>query len=247
MEQTLVFEDSLIKKISNMTIFDQFAQTIFVDDKQGTIEVQSYTRESNIIKYVSTEISYFLKNHRIISKKLNSKSIIISDLMESSTISVDKSICKCVSSDLNKLFIQELSRFEKTEHHTFNLYKQNFLSKIFNPKTKEDLINKFLEISNGMSWAIVPYNLINIFFESEKLELSKEDNEKIIFHLGTMEKIHIYINPDDESGKIFFGNFDSMIILANKYMNIYENSNGVNYNFEYLFIEQAPIKSLQVI
>jgi len=62
-----------------------------------------------------------------------------------------------------------------------------------------------------------------------------------------MEKIHIYINPDDKSGKIFFGNFDSMIILANKYMNIYENSNGVNYNFEYLFIEQAPIKSLQVI
>ena len=29
-------------------------------------------------------------------------------------------------------------------------------------------------------------------------------------------------------------------------MNIFENNQGVNYNFEYLFLEQGLIKSLEV-
>jgi hypothetical protein len=247
MEQTLTSDETLESKISKMTIFDQFAQTIFVEHNHGMIEVESSYRESNTIKFIRTEISYNLKNHRVISKHLHKNSILISDLMDGSTISVDKSICKCVSGDLNKLFIQELNRFQKTEEHTFNLFKQNFFQKLWRPNTEIDLINKFIEISQGMSWAIIPYNLSNIFYKSDKLNLSKEDNQKLIYHLGEMEHIHLYVNPDDVSGKIFFGNFDSMIILANKNMNIYESPQGMNYNFEYLFIEQSPIKSLQVI
>jgi len=167
--------------------------------------------------------------------------------MDGSTISVDKSICRCVSSDLNKLFIQELTRFQKTEEHTFKLYNQNFIRRFLKPHTESDLIEKFIEVSNGMSWAIIPYNLSNIFYKSNKLELSQEENQKIIYHLGKIQDIHLYINPDDTSGRIFFGNFNSLIILANKYMNIFETTHGMSYNFEYLFIEQSPIKSLQVI
>lgn len=247
MEQTLEFEEALISKISKMTIFDQFAQTIFVDSNRGVIEMENSYREMNSIKFVRTEIAYELKNHRVISKRIHSHSIVISDLMDGSTISIDKSICKCVSSDLNKLFIQELNRFENTENHKFNLYKQNIIQRIFRPNTNTDLIDKFIEIGDGSSWAIVPYNLLHIFYETDKLDLTKDDNEKIIYHLGKIGDIEVYINPDDNSGKIFFGKFDSMIILANKYMNIFENNQGVNYNFEYLFIEQSPIKSLKVI
>ena len=247
MVQTLTSEESLVSKISRMTIFDQFAQTIFVDQKQGIIEIENSYRESNTIKFIRTEIVYELKNHRVISKHLHSSSVVISDLMDGATISVDKSICKCVSSDLNKLFIQELNRFEKTEEHKFNLYSQNFIQKIFRPNSNSDLIDKFIEISNGYSWAIVPYNLVSIFYSTDKLDLTKDDNEKIIYHLGKIEGVDIYINPDDNSGKVFFGKFDSMIILANKFMNIFENNQGMNYNFEYLLIEQSPIKSLQVI
>lgn len=247
MVQTLTSDDTLLSRISGMTIFDQFAQTIFVEHNQGMIEVENSYRESNTIKFIRTEISYNLKNHRVISKNLHNKSILISDLTEGSTISVNKSICKCVSSDLNKLFIQELNRFQKTEEFTYNLFSQNFLQKLWKPNTEIGLLNKFSEISKDMSWAIIPYNLSSIFYESNRLELSKEENQKLIYHLGIMDQTHIYVNPDDNSGKIFFGNFDSMIILANKYMNIYESPQGINYNFEYLFIEQSPIKSLQII
>jgi hypothetical protein len=247
MEQTLTFEETLISRISKMTIFDQFAQTIFVDHNHGVIEVENSFREMNTIKFIRTEIAYELKGHRVISKKMKFNDIVISDLMEGSTISVDKSICKCVSSDLNKLFIQELNRFEKTEQHKFRLFDQNFIQKIFIPNKNVDLIQKFLEVSNGMSWAIIPYKLSNIFYQSEKLELNKDENEKLIYHLGKIENTNIYINPDDQSGKIFFGNFDSMIILAKNDMNIFDNDQGRNYNFEYLFIEQSPIKSLDVI
>jgi hypothetical protein len=76
--------------------------------------------------------------------------------------------------------------------------------------------------------------------------LCKEENDKLIYHLGTIGNIDVYINPDDISGKIFFGNYNSIIILANKYMNIFENNQGVNYNFEYLFLEQGLVKSLEV-
>jgi hypothetical protein len=79
------------------------------------------------------------------------------------------------------------------------------------------------------------------------MKIHKEENEKIIFHLWSIEKIDIYVNPNDESGKIFYGNFDSIIILANKYMNIVDTDLGTSYNFEYLFVEQGLINSLQVI
>ena len=246
MVQTLIYEDHLVSKISKMTIFDQFAQTIFVDSKQGFIEVEKSFRELNTIKFVRTEIAFELKNHKVVHKKLESNSIIISELMEGSTIVVDKSICRCVSSDLNKLFIQELNRFYSTKKFEFNLFNQSILNKLFKPSTKEDLIDKVLEIGKDMSWAIVPYNLLHIFYDSDRLEFNKDENEKIIYHLGNLNNLEIFINPDDNSGKIFFGNFESIIILANKYMNVYENKQGINYNFEYLFLEQGTIKSLQV-
>jgi len=247
MEQTLTFEDSLVSRISRMTIFDQFAQTIFVEEKRGKIEIENSFREMDSIKFVNTEISYELKNHRVISKILHHSNILISDLMDVSTISVDKSVCKCVSSDLNKLFIQELGRFENIEEHKYNLYSQNIFNKLFYPHNMFGLINKFKEVGKEMSWAIIPYNLVNIFYGSGLLEASEEDNEKLIYNLGTIGHINIYVNPDDNSGKIYFGNFNSIIILANRYMNIFENPQGINYNFEYLFLEQGPIKSLQVI
>ena len=246
MEQTLVYEDVLVSRISKMTIFDQFAQTIFVEDAQGILEIEKSFRELNTIKFVRTEIAYELKTHRVISKKLNSHNIVISDIMDKSTISVDKSICKCVSTDLNKLLIQELNSFNGLVNNEFNLYSQGLFKKLFFKSTEKELIEKFTQVGENMSWAIVPYNLLHIFFESEKLELCKDENEKIIYHLGKIENIDIYINPDDVSGKIFFGNFNSILILANKFMNLYENSQGTNYNFQYLFIEQGPIKTLQV-
>jgi hypothetical protein len=211
------------------------------------VEIEKSYRVENVLKFIRTEIAYNLKNHRVISKKLNSANLLISDLTEGSTIQVDKSICRCVSSNLNKLFIRELNRFQDSESFEFNLNSQNIFKKYLNPNTKEDLVKKFLQISKEMTWAIIPYNLQSIFFESEKLQLSKEDNEKIIYKLGTLENVDIYVNPDDESGKIFFGNYDSIIILANKNMKVFENNQGTNYNFEYLFIEQGKIKSLQVI
>ncbi len=48
MEQTSIFDETLVSRISNMTIFDQFAQTIFVEHNTGMIEVESSYRESNI-------------------------------------------------------------------------------------------------------------------------------------------------------------------------------------------------------
>jgi hypothetical protein len=246
MEQTLVFEDSLINRISKLTIFDQFAQTIFVEDSHGVLEVEKSYRESNTIKFIRTEIAYQLKTHKVISKKLHSNCLIISDIMDKSTISVDKSICKCVSSNLNKLLIQELKGFKESIESEFNLFSQNIFQKIFSKNTNDGLIEKFIKFGEGTSWAIIPYNLLHIFYNSSKLELNKEDNDKIIYHLGKIENIDIYVNPDDESGKIFYGNFDSILILANKYVDIVENNQGTNYNFQYLFIEQGPIKSLQV-
>lgn len=247
MEQTLTSDtEALVGRISKMTIFEQFAQTFFVDDKIGVIEIQNTFREKESHKFVKTEISYELKNHRIISKNINSSNIIISDLTESSTITIDKSICRCVSSDLNKLFIQELSRFEKIQKYEFNFFNQNIFKRLFFPNKHQDLINKFKEVGENMSWAIIPYKLLPQLYKSEELKLSKEDNEKLIYNLGSLNHIEIYVNPDDDSNKIYFGNYESIIILANKNMNIFENNQGMNYNIEYLFIENGLIKSLQI-
>jgi hypothetical protein len=248
MEQTLVYnqEETLVRKISDLTVFDQFAQTFFVEENQGVFEIENSHRESNTLKFIRTEIAYKLKDHRVIVKRLHDHNIIISDLLEKSTISIGKSVCRCVSSDLNKLFIQELDRFSNIESYDFNFFSQNIFQRILFPKTKSDLINYFIKLSEGMTWAIIPYNLLHIFFESDKLIINKDDNDKIIFHLGSIERCEIYVNPDDESGKIYYGNYDSILILANKNMKIYENIQGMNYHFEYLFLEQGKIKSLQV-
>jgi hypothetical protein len=144
------------------------------------------------------------------------------------------------------LFIQELGRFNKIVKDEYRLFNQSFLKKLFRPNTNTSLVEKFIEFGKDMSWAIVPYNLLHIFYDSEKLNFMKDENEKIIYHLGSIAHIDVYINPDDESGEIFFGNYESLIILANKYMDIYETNQGVNYNFQYLFIQQGEIRSLKV-
>jgi hypothetical protein len=249
MVQTLISEekDSLLSRISNLTIFEQFSQTVFVDSTTGVIEVSNTYRESNTIKFITTEIAYELKNHRIISKKLSSSNLIISDLSQPSTIQIDKSICKCVSSDLNKLFIKELQNFKMIEDFKFNLLSQGFFKKLFKPNNNQKLFETFKEIGKDMTWAIIPYKLLPIFYSCEDLELSKEENEKIIYHLGKINNIDIFINPNDESSKIYFGKFDSIIIVANNFINIFDDERGRNYNFEYLFIEHDKIKSLEVI
>jgi len=253
MEPTLVsnFDKTgfkfLVKRISKLSIFDQFAQTLFVDHTNGLLEVEKSYRESNILKFVRTEIAYQLKNHRIISKNLKSNNIIISDLTECSTITVDKSICRSVSSNLNKLFIRELESFQDVERHKFNLYSQNIFKKYFFPNTDKKLIDKVIELGDSMSWVIIPYKLLNTFYNSDQIELHKEEGHKIIFRLGDVGNLHIFVNPDEKSGKIYFGNFDSIIIVANKELKITPIENETTYDFEYLFIEEGPIKILEVI
>jgi regulatory protein YycH of two-component signal transduction system YycFG len=78
----------------------------------------------------------------------------------------------------------------------------------------------------------------------------KEDS--LIFNVGKLDEIQVYLNPDEDESVVYFGNYDSTTILINK--NIQDEDlkicslfkEGRSLIVEYLFLETGRTKLLKV-
>lgn len=243
-------KDVLIKKISNQTVMNQLVNTIYVDDSIGNIDITSTQKEKNLIRSTTKKIDYKLKSHRIIVKKRSDESdIIISDLPYSDTIKRDKSICSCISSDFNKVFISELNSFKNIERGSFNFSKYNFFKKIFLSNRIDKLVDYILNFGKGCSWVIIPTSLFNTIRKSDRFREYKIESESIIYKIGNFDNLSVYINPNETESVAYFGNYDSITILINRNIKIDKVNNlGMTSTLviDYLFLESGVSKSLLV-
>lgn len=245
-------EIDLLQKVCNLTVINQLVETHYVEKSVGQIEVSKTIKEKDLVRNIVEKIDYKLKQHRLIIKKHKHSSIIISDLPSSKTISSDRSTCECVSSDINNIFINELRSFKNIQNFEFDFFKQKFFKRIFNPNTDDKLIDKIIEVGKDCSWMIVPVFIYDIIRDSEWFSESIIKQDSLIFNVGKLSDIQVYINPDEFESAIYFGNYDSTSILINK--NIGEEESKICSLYkeekyivvEYLFLETGKTKVLRV-
>jgi hypothetical protein len=253
MPNTIIFKEQLINKISDLTVIDQLVETIYVDKSIGQIDIQKTVKENDTLINFSEKIDFKLKSHRIIIKNSNGNNIVISDAPKSKTILCDISICKCISSDIDQIFISEIKSFRNTQKYTYNFYNQNILKKIINPNKKSDLIDKILSTGLDCSWVIIPEFIFNILKTSRLFTGNNLKSESSIYNAGCIGNLSVYVNPEENESMLYFGNYDSVCILINrdikeesiKKLSFYKS--GKVISVDYLFLERGITKSLHII
>jgi hypothetical protein len=133
---TVLQQETLVDRISKLTVIDQIVETIWVDDPIGQIEINKTIKDGDIVKNISETVNYKLKSHRLIVKKNNKKhnQVVISDLPKSQTLCNNRETYQCLSSDINRIFISELKSFKSTQKYSYKYFSQNFFSKLIFPK-----------------------------------------------------------------------------------------------------------------
>ena len=79
-------KESLLERITHLTVLIELVETIWVDSSKGQIEVSNIIKKGDDIDYTTNVIEYKLKSHRLIVKNSNNDSIVISDLPRHKTI-----------------------------------------------------------------------------------------------------------------------------------------------------------------
>ena len=248
-------QKNILEHISSLTVINQLVETIYVNSSSGEIEVSKTVKEDDAFKHTSEKIRYKLKSHRFIVKchKVDQSTIVISDRSSRNhnTIS-NKPVHKCMSTDINGIFISELESFKNLQKFNYNFFKRNMLMKLMSPKRDHHLIDHIIEIGSDCSWTIVPIFIFDIIKDSELFESSNIESESLIYNAGKIEGINIYVNPEEERSIIYFGNYDSITIIINR--NIKEEDikttsflkEGKIMYIDYTFLESGLTKSLTI-
>jgi len=246
--------DSLLKRISSLTVINQLVETIYVDDSIGQIEVDKTIKDNNVVRHIVEKLDYKLKSHRLIIKshKGNEDSIIISDLLNTPTISSNKPICHCVSSDINNIFTSEIKSFKNTQKFKYKFFNQGLFKKIFKKNTEHNLVDHILDLGKDCSWIIMPPFILDIIKDSEWFDANNYISESLIYNSGKLSDMNVYVNPNEDESVVYFGNYDSISIIINK--NIKEDvlktasfyKEGKSIVVDYLFLETGVTKYLLV-
>jgi hypothetical protein len=248
-------QTSIVKQITNLSVFKKLMETILVDKSEGSIVVTEVVKDNNIIKQISNKIDFKLKSTRLIVKTNDQElhNVIITDLPSDQTIFTNKPICDCATRNVNTIFSNELENLKNTELHKINYFKQNFFSKIFRRMSNSKLEKEIDRLSEKSSWMIISENLM---CEFKKFKLFTENNtepDKFIHLVGKFGEVNVFVNPNEKKTKIYFGNYDSLTLIANENVSTEKVKclsqtypNSVEVKIDFLFIENKPLKCLDI-
>jgi hypothetical protein len=250
MQTEALNKESLIQRITDLTVLNRLVETIWVDSSQGQIETTNVVKEGDDVKNLIDIINFKLKSHRLIVKNRKGDNIVISDLPRPKTISKNKPVCICASTDVNKVFISELKSFKNIQKRNFKYFNQSILKRLINPNKDSDLVKCIMDYGSDCSWIIVPTFINQILSDSEWFDSKHEISESLIYHAGHLGDLSVYVNPDEEESTVYFGNYDSITIIINKNIQLeeykslsYDNSDMIMV-VDYLFIERGLTKYL---
>lgn len=242
---------SLIENIKKLTFLNQLVETIVVDDTVGLVDVDKFSKESDVVIHTQEKINYKLKSTRLIIKSNRDNNIIISDI-DIKTITKNSPICDCISRNTNLIFSKEFENFKNTIKYSIDYFNQGFFKKIFIPTNIKDILRKVEEIGKIYSWIIIPKNL-EFIFADYKIPEFEDEGCKMINNWGMFNNLAIYMNPDQSNKTIYFGRYDSLTLIINKNLKIEEiktfsdiYTDSKKLSVEYLFIEGTPISSLTI-
>ena len=240
-------KETLLDQISNLSVINQLVETIYVDSSTGRLETLKVVKNNGLVKTINDDVDYKLKTNSFILKG----NIIISDIPYSKTIVDNEPLYKCVSSNINKVFIEELKLFKNIQTSYFKLINRSFVKKIFNKNNNKKLIDKIIKTGDGCSWVIIPSLISHIVKTSPDFIQNDIKSDALIYNFGRLKDINIYVNPDERELCLYFGNYDSVTIIINKNIKNLEfktlNSNsGHRIEIDYIFLEKGITKLLKI-
>ncbi len=248
-------QTSIVKQITNLSVFKELMQTILVDKSDGYIVVSEIVKDNNIIKEIANKIDFKLKSTRLIVKTNDQdlNNVIITDLPSDQTIFTNKPICDCATRNVNTIFSNELENLKNTELHKINYFKQSFFSKIFRRMSVSQLEKEIDKLSTKSSWMIISKNLMSLFNKFKLFTENQTECDKFIHLVGKFGDINVFVNPNEKKSKIYFGNYDSLTLIANEKVSFEKVKclsqtypNSVEVKIDFLFIENKPLKCLDI-
>ena len=252
---SVVVKETLIEQINNLSSLNTIIETILVDNSVGNFDLIKTVKEGEKIINISDKIFYKLKSTRLLIKsdKDFKNSIIISDI-DDQIITNNKPLCECVARNTNIIFAKEFNRLKSTEHNSMKFWNESFFSKLFSPSKEKRLESIILEMSKGFSWIIIPRSITKFFEKNTNFEKNSVECENLIHLFGKFHCLNVFVNPDQKEQKIYFGNFESLILIINKNLELKENKtisntfiNSTSMTVEYSIIEKSPIRSLELL
>ncbi len=238
-------KDNLFTKLSQMTIFDQLIETIYVSEDKGILLTSNIYKSGDSVKTIEEKVPFSLKSYRLlIHKTSENESIYISDGVKCDTLKKDKDPCVCISKDINKIFINEMKNFKNINKQEYKYFKTNILEKFFYRKKPNNLLNKITEFGIGCSWVIIPKQIFNVIRNLPEVESILSSSNSIINKCAKVSDLILYLNPNENENVCYFGNHDSISVLINK--NIEIDSDPSKINIKYQFLERGLTKALIV-
>jgi len=238
-------KDDLFSKLSEMTIFDQLIETIYVSEDKGILLTSNIYKYGDSVKTIEEKIPFNLKTYRLmVHKNSDNESIYISDGVKCDTLKKDKDPCVCISKDINMIFINEMNNFKNIKRSEYTYFKTNIIEKIFSKKTPNQLLGKITEVGKGCSWVIIPKKIFNVIINLPEVKGILSSSNSIINKCGKVLDLVIYLNPNESENICYFGNYDSISVLINKKLEV--DSEPTKINIKYQFIERGLTRSLIV-
>jgi hypothetical protein len=131
----------------------------------------------------------------------------------------------------------DLTNFKKLTKIKLKFYKRNFLERIFFKRNYANLLKKIKSISENYSWLIIPKKYLYIIKKFDSYSENQNGHNSILNCIGKFETLNLFLNPNNEVDKLYFGNYNSATILVRR-----DNS-----KLEYYLIETGESTELQII
>ena len=195
--------------MQQINLLNQFFDLIFVEKLEGKLNFSKTIKNKNSFKIVDEYVEYKLD-----------------------TIKLDT---------IFQNVIKDLSNFKKINKIKLRFDKRNFIEKILFKNDYTNIFKKIKLISQNYSWIIIPTKHLNIITKSDFYVENSENrlsHNPLISCVGKFENLNLYLNPNVESDKLIFGNYDSATILVK-----IENELEVGYTL----LENTEITELQII
>lgn len=248
-------ENSLLNEVSNLSVMNQLVQTIFVDSNIANIEQVIVEKADGLIKNTKFNKEVKLKKHKIILKIDNDNVLVISDEINISKTLNNCSLSSSISSRIDRDFISKMNSLSNLEVEKWKYFNRNIIMSILNKRTKNDLVNKIIEIGYNFNWIIISKNIFDILKTSNYFHINK-DNSQLISNVGNIRmdnsNFNVYLCNCIPDNIIYFGKNDSVSIVMNKNINIEESRSSTKdkktilIDIEYEFINNGLIKILNI-
>lgn len=231
---------------------NQLIQTIYVESNPAQIEsIQVNKSESGVSQSIKVTNQVKLKKHKLIIKSMGDITMIISDEVNSQTITGNKLVCECISERLNHDFLDIVKLSKDKEKWSF--FNQNIIRRLFSKRSKTDLVNRIFEMGKDSNWVIITKSVYMILKKSNFFSDNTNNSDSIIKNVGQLKldqlSINVYLDSDSEENVIYFGRYDSVSIILNKNLSVKElksthNRKTIAVEVDYEFLVKDSVKCL---